>query len=354
MACGASYTSNPSYQAAVSSVSHHAATPSAAASSSAGNSTSHAAPSHSSTAKTSSDASHSSYSKPSYPKSSSYSGSHAPSATVNKPTSASYRSHSQSGQWPSVHRSNEKFVQLLPKESQFPDPKSLPLSMHAMLPTDQIVNFYPVHRKGHNYLRHCRGWLSDHQKPSSITDCIRKYTSGPNWYCTEVNMALAADSVKLETYGPYVKELKYSIGKSAMRFTGTVFRGEFVARGPTEFDTASLSTGADMSPSEINAYETMNTFFIPSFTSTSKSRAFPNKNTLIHVDISPEWSTFCMEVQPEHTKYPAEQEILFSCYNLYKYLRTEKSNGQHIIKLQLLNYNRYFDYRKNQIVNVDF
>ena len=109
-----------------------------------------------------------------------------------------------------------------------------------------------------------------------------------------------------------------------------------------------------MSPSEINAYETMKTFFIPSFTSTSKTTAFSKKNTLIHIDISPEWSTFCMEVQPEHTKYPSEQEILFSCYNLYRYLRTEKSNGQRIIKLQLLNYNRYFDYRKNRIVNVDF
>ena len=225
---GASHTGNPSYQAAVTFVSHHAATPSASASSSTGYSNSHAAPSYSSTAKTSSGASHSSHSKPSYPKSSNYSGSHVPSPTVHKSTSASHRSHSLSGRRPSVHRSNEKFVQLLPKESQFPDPKSLPLSMHAMSPTDQIVNFYPVHRKGHNYLRHCRGWLSDHQKPSSITDCIRKYTSGPNWYCTEVNMALAADSAKLETYGPYVKQLKYSIGVSAMRFTGTVFRGELV------------------------------------------------------------------------------------------------------------------------------
>ena len=111
--------------------------------------------------------------------------------------------------------------------------------------------------------------------------------------------------------------------------------------------------GADMSPSEIEAYETNDIFFIPSFTSTSKSRPFKNKNTLFHIDISPEWSKFCMEIQPEHTKYPGENEVLFSCYNLYQYERTEKSNGQRIIKLRLMNYEKYFDYRRNIILHVD-
>lgn len=111
-----------------------------------------------------------------------------------------------------------------------------------------------------------------------------------------------------------------------------------------------LLLGADMSIDEIHAYETKNIFFIPSFTSTSKSMPFKGKNTLFHIDISPEWSKFCMEILPQHTKYD-EDEILFSCYNLYRFIKTEKSNGQRIIKLELVNYDKYYDYDTNTILN---
>ncbi|CAF3799527.1 unnamed protein product, partial [Rotaria sp. Silwood1] len=191
------------------------------------------------------------------------------------------RSHSVTSY--STHYPNPNFIRLLPVSTQFPDHKLLPKSMKNMSISDQVVNFYPVHKKGPNYLKYCTGWLSDEEKPRSMRDCIWQYTSGPNWYCTEVNMALASDSPKLKSYGPYIRQLKYSIGMSQMKFLGVVFRG------------------ADMSPSEIQAYETKNIFFIPSFTSTSKSMPFKDKNTLLHIDITPEWSKFCMEIRPEHT-----------------------------------------------------
>ena len=111
----------------------------------------------------------------------------------------------------------------------------------------------------------------------------------------------------------------------------------------------SFKLGVDMSPTEVSRYEAQSIFFIPSFTSTSKTRPFGCKNTLIHVDITPEWSKFCMEIQPEHTNYSQQEEILFSCYNLYRYLRTEKSNSHRIIKLELLDYHQYFDSRQNAI-----
>jgi hypothetical protein len=105
-----------------------------------------------------------------------------------------------------------------------------------------------------------------------------------------------------------------------------------------------------MSPQEIAAYESKNIFFIPSFTSTSKTQAF-QKNALFHVEISPEWSKFCVEITPEMTAYPTENEILFSCYNLYQYVRAEKSNGQTMVKLRLINYEKHFDYHTNTILN---
>lgn len=123
------------------------------------------------------------------------------------------------------HRPDPNFIEFVPVESEFPDHSSLPEPMAHLSPDDQMVNFYPVTKKGPNYLKYCIGWLSDEEKPASITECVRKYTSAPNWYCTEVNMALASDSPRLSHYGPYIRELKYSIGMSRMNYHGTVFRG---------------------------------------------------------------------------------------------------------------------------------
>jgi hypothetical protein len=105
-----------------------------------------------------------------------------------------------------------------------------------------------------------------------------------------------------------------------------------------------------MSSQEIAAYENKNIFFIPSFTSTSKIQPF-QKNTLFHVEISSEWSKFCVEITRELTAYTNEEEILLSCYNLYQYIRTEKSNGQTMIKLRLINYEQHFDSHTNTILS---
>ncbi len=140
-------------------------------------------------------------------------------------TLALKKSRSQSSTSHSSNYPNPNFIQLLPVSTQFPDSKMLPKSMKNMSTSDQVVNFYPVQKKGPNYLNYCVGWLSNEEKPSNMRDCIWQYTSGPNWYCTEVNMALASDSPKLSSYGLYIRQLKYSIGMSQMRFVGTVFRG---------------------------------------------------------------------------------------------------------------------------------
>lgn len=190
-------------------------------------------------------------------------------------------------------------------------------------------SFLPVVQKGSNYRKYCLGWLAEDEKPSTIQDCVLKYTSGSDWYCSEVNFALASDSSSLKTYGSYIKQLKYCICKSP-GYAGTVYRG------------------VQMSTTEIAAYESQNMFFMPSFTSTSKTTPF-DKNTLIHIDITPEWSKFCMDIRPSFTKYANENEVLLSCYNLYRYERTEKSNNKRIIKLSLVDYEKYFDYRTNTI-----
>jgi len=48
----------------------------------------------------------------------------------------------------------------------------LPKSMKNMSKKDQIVNFYPVFKKGPNYIKYCIGWLSNEEKPRSKRECI--------------------------------------------------------------------------------------------------------------------------------------------------------------------------------------
>ena len=92
-------------------------------------------------------------------------------------------------------------------------------------PSKEIVEFFPVVRKGENYLKYCTGWLSEYEKPDSISQCFKRYTNERGWFCTKINTTLASDSAKLEKYGQYIKQLKYCIGISRMNFSGTVFRG---------------------------------------------------------------------------------------------------------------------------------
>lgn len=102
----------------------------------------------------------------------------------------------------------------------------LPEHYSEMEPSEQLVEFFPVIRKGPNYLKYCTGWLSDNEKPQSISHCIQKYTNERDWFCTKINLALASDSPSLEKYGLYIKHLKYCIGISKINFYGTVFRGK--------------------------------------------------------------------------------------------------------------------------------
>jgi len=84
-----------------------------------------------------------------------------------------------------------------------------------------------------------------------LKDTIWKYTSGPDWFCTKINMALASDSPKLEKYAKYIRELKYCIGKYGGGYSGTVLRG------------------VNFTQKEIKAFRALGKqpFYLPSFTS---------------------------------------------------------------------------------------
>jgi hypothetical protein len=133
---------------------------------------------------------------------------------------------------------NPNFIQAFLKQKQKANPEFIGIDSAPSLypqigfiyksisPAPPMVNFYPVYRKGPNYLRYCTGLLSEREKPN-VQSCVREYTSGDDWYCTTINMALASDSITLRDYGTYIKELKYSISVSPIWYSGIVMRGKF-------------------------------------------------------------------------------------------------------------------------------
>lgn len=86
-------------------------------------------------------------------------------------------------------RLDSNFVRIVSVKDEFPDRSLVPRSIANLSHDDEIANFYPVTRKGPNYLNYCLGFLSDSEKPASVTECIRKYTSDPDCFCTEINLA---------------------------------------------------------------------------------------------------------------------------------------------------------------------
>ncbi|CAF4629762.1 unnamed protein product [Rotaria socialis] len=211
---------------------------------------------------------------------------------------------------------NARFVRLDPAINQM---SATEIERADIDPSETLASFYPVVRVGPNYLRYCGGALSQNERPRYIGEPVLKYTSGEGWFCTTINLALASDTPNLKRFSTYIKQLKHSIAKLPIYYHGTVMRG------------------MNMSRSEVTAYETLGRpFYIPSFTSTSKSHPFGG-NTVLHIDLSSGSSKDCMEVPPQFTTYQHEEEILLTCYSRYSYERTEKSNGQRIIKLRLLN-----------------
>lgn len=98
-------------------------------------------------------------------------------------------------------------------------------------------------------------------------DTINKYTDHTTELFARVNLALAADSPSLKSHGTYIKELRSSILSM-----------------PYDDNVGYLYRGVDLSLAELNRMETLRTFYIPSFTSTSldSDKAY-NKNTTMVV-----------------------------------------------------------------------
>jgi hypothetical protein len=134
-----------------------------------------------------------------------------------------------------------------------------------------------------------------------------------------VNLALASDSPILSQYGEYVKELRSSILSQ-----------------PFDDNSGCLFRGVDLSPKEVAHMESLQSFFIPSFTSTSvdPDKAYAKNSTLV-VKVPYGCKYGCSITSELSRYYSEEREVLLACYSAYTLERVEQVNGKRLMTLYL-------------------
>ena len=188
------------------------------------------------------------------------------------------------------------------------------------------VNFLVTSKKHQNFQKFC----SQLQIVDNPQEIIKKYTEHTTELFAKVNLALASDSKVLETHGDYISKLRNSI-----------FSQPF-------FDDCLLYRGVDFSAEEIGHMENLNSFFIPSFTSTSidPHKAFSKSATLVIK--APFATQYACSITPALSNYyNEEREVLLSCYTAFRLERIESERNKKIISL-------YVDEQLGAMNNIDF
>jgi len=182
------------------------------------------------------------------------------------------------------------------------------------------VHFLATQRKQLNYLAFAYDPVVRVADPADI---IRQYTEHTTRYYAKVNMSLAADSPTLQEHGPYIKQLRASIGKCS--------------GGILPYDT--LYRGVDLSPMELERMEALGSFYIPSFTSTSVDRGKAyDKSALFVIRATHTTNQACL-ITPELSRYfNDEKEVLLACYSAYQLMRVESVGKTKVLSLFLDDY----------------
>lgn len=221
----------------------------------------------------------------------------------------------------------------------------------------------PVTKKTQNYIDYAHGWLAEtafksrtnHElyyepnskcREKSLTvegdNVIKRYTDEQTLTYKELNMRLLCGKLR-PTDGQLAKELKSFIGWQTPKWVGKTFRG------------------ALHSPLEIFQWFHAGKFFLPSFVSTSKNingilyepysetkkSTTPRQNVVIEID-NQDWPMFSTIIQKHQTDLPGEEEVLFSCFNIFKWgglriHRDKNNNEQIVISLKVLNHDENRD-----------
>lgn len=194
----------------------------------------------------------------------------------------------------------------------------------------KTINFYPAISTGENFLKYVTG-LQVRLNKDEVTNIVKEYTNHVTWYCSQVNLILAADSPVINNHAEYIRKLKWSIRYLANFFPVKEIR---------------CYRGMSCSKKEIEHYKPGNTLFIPSFLSTSRNinklYTSDKQNTVMVININTIPKN-AFTVNSEHSEFAdTEEEALFSCYSKFKVLYLEQNKNfndklyEYYIELELI------------------
>ena len=203
-----------------------------------------------------------------------------------------------------------------------------------------LIDFLVTKLKQKNFLNYCDSFPLDNFDPQLI---INQYTDHTTELYAKVNLSLASDAKTLQSFGEYIKQLRASILSQPL------------------FDNDLLYRGVDMSDLELNELEKLQSFYIPSFTSTSVdcNKAY-SKSCMMILKLPYACKYACSITEPLSKFYHEEREVLLSCYSAYRLERIEYVNkkkfitlylDEHLSALSALDQIEYYDYNDNKIVH---
>ena len=181
---------------------------------------------------------------------------------------------------------------------------------------DEVVDFLVTKLKQQNYQKYCSELQPLEQFES--TKIINQYTDHITELYAKINLSLASDSHVLQKHGEYISKLRNSIFSSPLYDHGLLYRG------------------VELSNIEINEMELLQSFYIPSFTSTSvdSNKAYSKSSTMIiKVPFASKYACSITESLSKH--YNDEKEVLLACYSAFRLERVEYVNNKKFISLYL-------------------
>jgi len=177
-----------------------------------------------------------------------------------------------------------------------------------------VVHFFPSKVISKNFSLLTQNSENYNFSDEEIIEIVKKYTTHDSWYCSKINLLLAADSSDIEEHADYIKKLIWSIRKLA---TIHPIKENRVYRG------------YECSKEEYDSYKLEENFYIPSFLSSSKNpKKFyqaSNHNTLMVINLNYRPNN-AFVVNEEYSIYSQqEEEVLFCCYTKFRVKRKLKN-----------------------------
>jgi hypothetical protein len=191
------------------------------------------------------------------------------------------------------------------------------------------INFFPAKKLGDNFSKYISQPIT-YLSPSDILSAVKQYTNHVTWYCSQVNLILAADSPEVSKHSEYIRKLQWSIKFLSLYFPVKEIR---------------TYRGLTCSKKEIDYYQVGTVLHIPSFLSTSRNiyklYTSDKQNTVMIINLAKIPST-AFSVNSEYSDFAeSEEEALFTCYSRFKVLISDTNrsfnnkNYEYYIELEL-------------------